>query len=167
MFSANVRLDRAACRLPFAILLACVVVTGCTRRYPITVVGPKGNTPEVELVVCELVTRNLVADQPRGETILVSFGESWSDHVDPPAAFFDRLADTHVSLEPVSRHERLATKNTLLFAVQVTEWLSPTEANVSVTRFRFGVGAADGFTAKVKWRDGTWRISKSVHRWSV
>jgi hypothetical protein len=148
-------------------VIACCASNGCAPKYAVTVAGPKGTSADTQLIIYELVIRNLVADEPKGEIIFVSFGESWIDHVDPPENFFVRLADLDVSLKPVSQHGQLSNPNALLFVVRLIEWTTETEASVSVTRFRFGVGASGGLTAKVEWTDGVWRLVKTTGHWSM
>jgi hypothetical protein len=148
-------------------IAACCVSTGCTPKRSITVAGPRAASADSELIIHELVVRNLVADAPKEETILVSFGESCLDHVDPPARFFERLADLDVSMTPASKHDELSKPDALLFVVRLIKWTTETEAAVSVTRFRFGVGASDGFTATVEWEAGAWKLVKTTGHWST
>jgi hypothetical protein len=133
----------------------------------ITVAGPKVASAKTELIIYELVIRNVVADEPKDRVTLVSFGKSWIDHVDPPESFFERLADLDVPLKPVSERGHDSNSSALLVEVRLIEWARDTEASVSVTRFRFGVGVSDGFTARVKWTNGVWRIAKTTGHWSA
>jgi hypothetical protein len=146
---------------------ACYASNGCAPKHSVTVVGPKVASVDTELIIYELVIRNLVADEPKDETILVSFGESWIDNIDPPESFFERLADVDVSLKPVSHRSQLSNPEAVLFVVRLIEWISETEVSVSVTRFRFGVGGSDGFTATVEWTDGVWRLAKTTGHWGT
>jgi hypothetical protein len=145
---------------------ACCGSSGCAPRHSITVAGPAGVSAETELVIYEVVIRNAVANEAKGDTLLVSFGRSWIDHVDPPAGFLGRL-DVDVSLKPVSQRDQLSHRNAVLLEVRLVEPRSETEAKVSVTRFRFGVGASDGFTARVEWADGVWKIAKTTDHWGT
>jgi hypothetical protein len=154
-------------RLLILAITACCAINGCAPRHSITVAGSKVASVETESIIYELVIRNLVADEPSGRVVLVSFGESWIDHVDPPEGFFERLADVDVSLKPVSKRDQLSNPNAVLFEVRLIEWTTESEASVSVTRYRFGVGVSDGFTARVKWTDGVWKLAKTTGHWST
>jgi hypothetical protein len=153
-------------RLFILAVIVSVASTGCSPRHSVTVDGPGGASSGTELLIYELVVRNLLADEPVDEVILVSFGESWIDHVDPPDVFFQRLSDLDVELQPVSQHEQPANANALLLAVHVTEWTTETQAIVAVSRFRFGVGASESFTATAEWGDGVWKLVKTTGHWS-
>ncbi len=154
--------------LPLILAIAAyVTVGGCAPRYSVTVAGPKGQSADAELIIQELVVRNLVTREPGNATVLVSFGKSRLDNVDPPEGFFKRLTDTGVSLKPVSQHDPESNPNVLLLAVHLTEWNGETAARVSVIRYRFGVGASDGFTARVEWTKGSWSIAGTTGHWST
>jgi hypothetical protein len=148
-------------------IATCCAIVGCAPKASITVSGPNDTSEDTKFVIYELVLRNLVADEPSGRKILVSFGESWVDHVDPPEGFFDRLADVDVSLQPVSKRGELANANAVLFEIRLVEWTGESEAKVSVTRFRLGVGASNGFAARVEWVDGAWRLAKATGHWGT
>jgi hypothetical protein len=153
--------------LLFLMLTAFCVINGCTPKYSVTAAGPRGTSVDAELIIYELVIRNLAKDEPRGGTVFVSFGESVTDHVAPPEKFFRRLADVGVSLKPASPRDQFAKSNALLFVVHLIEWKSKTEATVSVRRVRFGVGASDGFTATTKWSEGVWKLAATKGHWST
>jgi hypothetical protein len=119
------------------------------------------------LTIQELLVRHLVAEESTHDVILVSFGESRLDNIDPPEAFFERFADLNVTLKPVSRYDAPNNPNALLLIVHVVEMTSETEANVAVTRFRYAVGTSEGFTAGVQWHNGVWRIARTFRHWST
>lgn len=154
-------------RLLILAIVAFFTGSGCAPRYSVTVAGPKGGSPETDLAIQELLVRNLIAEEPARDVVLVSFGESMLDDVDPPHAFFDRLADANVSLQPVSRYDAKANPNGVLLMVRPVTMAGETEAMVAVTRVRYGAGASDGFTARVEWRDGSWRIAKTSRHWNT
>lgn len=139
----------------------------CAPKHSVSVQGDAGKSGDSELALCELVIRDVVSDTPPGESVLVSFGESWVEHVDPPKAFFEHLSDVNASLAPVSRYDGYADARTTLFSVHVVEWVSDIEAKIAVTRYRFGVGAADGFTATAKWKNGAWKLAGTSRHWST
>ena len=153
-------------RLLLFTVIACFATSGCAPRYSITVVGPPGAAANAELTIQQLLVRYLVAEASTQGAILVSFGESRLDNVDPPAAFFDRCADLKVALKPASQYDAPHHPNALLLMVYDVEMTSDTEASVVVTRYRYAVGASDGFTAGVQWHDGAWRIVRKFHLWS-
>jgi hypothetical protein len=148
-------------------MVACLAVGGCSPRYAVTVAGPSGQGAKSELTIQELLVRNLVAAEPARDVVLISFGKSRHDGVDPPPSFFERLTDLKASLRPVSQYHSSNTPNALLLVVHVGEMTSDTEVRVEVTRFRYGVGASDGFTAQVQWHDGVWKIVRTFHQWST
>lgn len=154
-------------RLLIPVVAACLAVIACAPRYSVTVPGPSGDSPESRASIQELLVRNLIAKEPAGDVVLVSFGSSRLDHVDPPQAFFDRLADATVTLKPVSGYDKDSNPNAVLLTIHAIEMTGETEANVAVTRFRYGVGASDGFTAAVEWRDGAWKIAKTSRHWNT
>ena len=154
-------------RLVICAIVACLAGSACAPRYSLTVAGARGESAETDLAIQELMVRNVIAKESARDVILVSFGKTRLDHVDPPASFFGRLADLDVTLQPVSQGDALATSNALLLVVHGIEMSGETEASVAVTCFRYGVGAMDGFTAAVEWRDGVWRVVKTTRQWST
>jgi hypothetical protein len=165
--TANPMIKYAYAGLFMLVLAACWTIGGCAPKHPVTVAGPKGDSENAELAIFELIVRDLVRSEPKGKSVLVSFGDSWVDHVDPPKAFFARLADVDVSLKPVSWRRQLPSPNAVLLVVHINTWTTDTEAAVSVTRFRFGAGVSDGFTAMVEWSNGDWRIARTADHWST
>ena len=147
-------------------LMICCASSKCTTHHSVAVAGPKGESVDAELSIYELVLRSQIAQEPKGEAVFVSFGESWVDHVDPPTGFLGRLAGLDVSLEPVSRHGEHDDPDAVLLVVHLSQWTSETRASVSV-RFRFGVGVSEGFTAVVEWADGLWRLAKTMDYWGT
>jgi hypothetical protein len=154
-------------RLVIFAMVVCFAGSACAPRYALTVSGPKGDSEGSDLAIQELMVRNVIAKEPTREVVLVSFGKTRLDHVDPPAAFFERLTDLDVTLRPVSERDAMATSNALLLVVHGIAMSGETEASVAVTCFRYGVGVMDGFTAAVEWRDGVWRIAKTSRQWST
>jgi hypothetical protein len=150
-------------RIILAVAVCCAIA--CAPRYSATVSGPRGRSADAELAIYEMVIRNVVAEEE--EVVLVSFGESWTDHVDPPEGFLDRLDDLEGPLKPVSERSRLPDPNALLYVVHLSAWRSDTQATVAVTRFRFGAGVSEGFTADVTWTDGIWRIQRTTGHWNT
>ncbi len=149
------------------VVAQCAVWTGCASDNEITVTGEKGTSAEAESAIQELVIRHLIAEDEPGRLVFVSFGTSWNDDIDPSPAFLARLGDVGVTLKPVSQCDKRAYENPVLLVVRVATWTSETEARLSATRFRFGAGGAEGFTANVEWESGIWKMTKRVDRWST
>ena len=158
------RPQRALLVLAVAVLGASL---GCAQRYSIKLDGPAGTGPDAELAIQEMLVRNLVAEEPPGAPVLVSFGEWPAQSFDPPAGFLARLSNVAVSLQPVSQFKLTSTPNAVLVAIHTVQWASETEASVAVTRVRFGVGASDGFTARVKRASGAWRVAGTSGHWNT
>ncbi|HEU4366587.1 MAG TPA: hypothetical protein VFT13_14120 [Candidatus Krumholzibacteria bacterium] len=154
-------------RLLIPVMAACCAIIACAPRYAVSVPGPSGGSPDAESSIRELMVRNLIATEPAGDIVLISFGASRLDNVDPPQAFFERLAGVPVTVKPASQYDAAQHPNALLIVVHDVQPASDTEANVAVTRFRYGVGASDGFTAAVEWRDGVWKIAETSRHWST
>jgi hypothetical protein len=132
-----------------------------------TVAGDKGVSAAAELAMRELVVRQLISDRRPQGPVFVSFGKTWADAIDPPAGFLERLADVGVVLKPVSEYRKDTDENPVLLIAHVKEWISETEAHILATRFRLGVGGAEGFTAVVEWSGGVWSIRKRIERWAT
>ncbi len=155
--------------------LACIVVVaavvgatvGCAHRYAVTVDGPRGRGADAELAIQEMLVRNLVAGEPAGETVLVSFGGSKDNPVDPPDAFLERMTDLPVSLRPVSQFDTAISADAVLVEIKPIQWDSDTVATVALKRVRFGVGASDGFLASVRWDGGAWSIAGTSKHWNT
>ena len=148
------------------VIAQCGVWAGCASDSAITVAGEKGTSAQAELAIQELVIRHLIADDEPGRLVFLSFGTSWNDDIDPSPAFLERLGDVDVTLKPVSQCDKRSYENPVLLIVRVATWTSETEARLSETRFRFGAGGAEGFTANVEWESGIWRITKRLDLWS-
>jgi len=146
-------------------LAACCAVYACGPRYAAEVSQEQVVPEDSEMGIYELVVRNMAAGETEGETIFIAFGDSWPNRVDPPPALLKSLSDMDVSFEAISRQSRRAQPNALVYMAHPIEWIAETEAIVSVTRVRFGVGASDGFTSRVKWTDGKWKIVKTSCFW--
>jgi hypothetical protein len=150
--------------------LVALVVSACggPKRVAIVVSGERGQTESSELAVAEVVARHLLVNLPPGEQVYVSFGESWTDPVDPPAGFLGRLGDIAASFAPVSAYREEENKDLtpLLLVVHLERFVGDTVAEVTAIRFRYGVGAADGFTGTVTYANGAWRLSEKRKSWS-
>jgi hypothetical protein len=127
----------------------------------------KGSSVEAAHAVLEVVLRDMLTNVASGEEVYVSFGTSWRDRVDPPAGFLRRFDDVPAALHPVSAYGGGRGRTPLLLAVHVCEEKGEAEVLVEATRYRLGVGAADGFTARVVRSDGGWTIAERADRWST
>ncbi len=154
-------------RLFMLAMVVCVATAGCAPRYSISVTGPKGMSTEAEAAIDELLVRNLVQKDTARDIIFVAIGESALDCVDPPPSLFEDLAGPGVRLEPISRYDRSTHSTAPLLALGPVDWASDTEARIAVIRVRFGAGASDGFTARVEWKEGAWKITKTMRHWNT
>jgi hypothetical protein len=147
-------------------VMACGLWMACGSQYTGEVAGEKGPAAGAALAVQELGVRYVVADRGGDHRVFVAFGNTPEGRGDPPAGFLERLTDTGVVFEPASELGE-GTSSQPLLVVHDVRWESDAEAVVSVTRFRRGVGASDGFTARVKWAAGVWRLEKRTASWST
>ncbi|HEX5132308.1 MAG TPA: hypothetical protein VFX92_07465 [Candidatus Krumholzibacteria bacterium] len=146
---------------------ACTVIGACGARYSTTVPGPIGPTRDAELAVQELMLRNLVPQESDRDIVLVGVGESRLDCADPSPALLERFAGTAPALVPVSAYDGDRHPNALLIVLGPAEWTSGSEGAIAVTRVRFGAGGSDGFTARVAWKDETWKVVGTSRHWST
>jgi hypothetical protein len=150
--------------------LIALVASACggPKRAAIVVSGERGQTESSELAVAEVVARHLLVNLPPGEDVYVSFGESWTDPVDPPEGFLGRFGDIAATFAPVSAYREDENRNTtpLLLVVHLERFVGETVAEVTAVRFRYGVGSADGFAATVTYHEGTWRVSEKRRSWA-
>lgn len=149
------------------VLAVAAMASACVQKAQEGVVkGPKGSSDKATNAVIEVVLRDMLVNVPPGEEVYVSFGTSWPDRVDPPAGFLERLADIPATLRPVSDYGTEPTRTPLLLIAHIDSRQSDTEAKVKATRYRLGVGAADGFTARVVWSGGGWSVADRSATWA-
>lgn len=127
--------------------------------------GPKGDSDEATNAVLEVVVRDMLVNVPPGEEVYVSFGTSWDDRVDPPSGFLSRLDDIPATIKPVTDYGAEPARTPLLLIVHIAGRDGDTVARVKAMRYRLGVGAADGFTARVTWSHGGWRLAERSEHW--
>jgi len=152
----------------FGVVLAGMMFGGCGPREVIiiSVDGEKGKDEAGQMAVAEVVVRHMLVNVPPGEEALVSFGTNWDDPVDPPEGFLGRLDDIPARFGPVSSYREGTDHTPLLLVVHITRWAGESVAEVHAVRYRYGIGASDGFTATVTWRDGAWRVSEKRKSWA-
>lgn len=152
--------------LVLAVMVA-LGASGCAPRAMLSAPGPRGTGAEADMAIRELAVRHMLALPRDGMEVYVSFGASWNDKVDPPEAFFTRLKDLGGVVHPVSELGELPHEKAVLVVVSQPFWESDQTATVSAVRFRFGVGGADGLSARATWADGVWTLAKVVTNWGT
>jgi hypothetical protein len=140
-----------------------LIASGCAPRAMLSVPGPRGTGAGADMAIRELAVRHMLALPRDGMDVYVSFGASWSDKVDPPKTFFERLQDVGDAVHPVSELDEQPQEKAVLLVVSQPFWQSDQSATVSAVRFRFGVGGADGLSARAKWADGVWTLAATTN----
>lgn len=147
------------------VAVAAMIAGACGQNGQDRENAPEAAVKNVTGDVLAAVLRDMLNEVPPGDTVYVSFGESWQDRVDPPEGFLTRFDGVEADLAPVGRYGPQPGYTPYLLVVHMDRREGDAEAWVRATRYQFGAGTAMGYTAHAVKENGGWRVDGREDLW--